>query len=444
MFPYRTLVKIVIPAILLAMAVAIEVIRFSAQISETQKGLIKRYRATLEVFRDYITDDVLEDRRSKIYEKCKMFYGGDIQFIRITNSSHEVLCAEGALQGPPAIPLNSQIFFGQNDKLAAEIDAEVSFVSLKESLRTQSIYAAFGLLGVSLSIWILLSIFGNHVARLLESLEKSMSSGSLDAMEATASIVKNDSKITEIQRLSDGILEMVKKVRESSIRAQVLNSSIVTSRAFAQVAHDMKSPVSVLNLILSGAEMSEEKRQVLKSAAGRISNILDSLSPTMKTWKSLADEARQIKLTSIIQWIVAEKRIEVGERPITIDFELGIQDHNEKRFPHDTSEMARVLSNLLNNSIEAAKPNIGLKVLISLEEDDQRWIVKISDNGVGIEQDILNRVRTGEGGNSNKEMGLGLGLSHAFIFMRQIGGMLEVHSSPTDGTAIALVIPKNS
>lgn len=102
-------------------------------------------------------------------------------------------------------------------------------------------------------------------------------------------------------------------------------------------------------------------------------------------------------------------------------------------------EISQVLLNLLTNAIDAIEER-GI-ITIETKANDAHVLLMVSDNGVGIEEDELNKIfdpffSTKELG---KGTGLGLSISHGII--QQHGGSLEVKSQRGEGTTFVVSLP---
>jgi signal transduction histidine kinase len=135
---------------------------------------------------------------------------------------------------------------------------------------------------------------------------------------------------------------------------------------------------------------------------------------------------------------------------ITTDFDNTIDKINI--IPQD---IGRVLLNLLNNAFYAvnekqkqsttkAGEDYVPKVSVSTEKKNGAVIVKVTDNGVGIPEKVLNKIYqpffttkpTGEG------TGLGLSLSYDII-TKGHGGQMKVETKEGEGTTFIIQLPKN-
>lgn len=213
----------------------------------------------------------------------------------------------------------------------------------------------------------------------------------------------------------------------------------------AQVAHDIRSPLSALNmLVVDLPQVPEERRVVIRSAVQRINDISNSLLKKSRERK-MEESKENVLLTSLIDDLVSEKRIQFRAKiGITIDTDI---DKAYGVFVKvQPTELKRALSNLINNAIEAF-PNEKGKVLIAVHKNINQVKIIISDNGKGIPASIITRL--GEKGFSygkeKSDAGSGLGVFHAKNLILGYDGQFEVKSieAPSEGhgTTIQLTLP---
>ncbi|HVN97814.1 MAG TPA: HAMP domain-containing sensor histidine kinase [Syntrophorhabdaceae bacterium] len=109
----------------------------------------------------------------------------------------------------------------------------------------------------------------------------------------------------------------------------------------------------------------------------------------------------------------------------------------------DRRKLQRVLGNILDNAIKFSRPS-GMISLKAYAEDD-RIVVHVSDNGVGIlKQDlphIFDRFFRGE--KSRSEPGSGLGLSLAKALAASLKASITVESASRQGSVFTVVLPRH-
>lgn len=103
----------------------------------------------------------------------------------------------------------------------------------------------------------------------------------------------------------------------------------------------------------------------------------------------------------------------------------------------DPSLIEQVLINLIVNAKEALKDRPDAKIVLSgLLSSKQKPLIKVADNGTGIEEEILENIFIPFF--STKKTGSGIGLSLCKQIMMLHKGNINVHSVPGEGTVFTL------
>jgi len=203
-----------------------------------------------------------------------------------------------------------------------------------------------------------------------------------------------------------------------------------------QVAHDIRSPLTALNIFASTVKgLSDEHKQVAVQAIRRIDQIASDLLQKSKAQKG---DHQLSDLNLLIKQVVSEKKLEYQNRPL-IKIEYSNPAASEPMGAIDAAEFSRVISNLMNNSIEAIGVSEG-ETKVSLRVYENESEIFISDNGPGIAPEILDRL--GERGFSHRKQGNGLGVYHAKSTIEEAGGKFSISSQLGVGTMVSLRLPK--
>ncbi len=206
-----------------------------------------------------------------------------------------------------------------------------------------------------------------------------------------------------------------------------------------QVAHDVRSPVAaILMLAKEFEELPEGKRLSLRNAANRIQDIINNLIVTFQG-RQFGDDQDLILVSVSVISVISEKREQYKESDFLLEYEFD-KNTNFSYIKANQVEFKRVISNLLNNAVEALS-HAGV-VKVKLYSDDNEVKVVISDNGSGMSEEMVKKLLETDLAISGKDSGVGLGLLHAKKFLKRSGARLEIVSVINKGTDIILVFEK--
>ncbi|MCB0348509.1 MAG: HAMP domain-containing histidine kinase [Bdellovibrionales bacterium] len=198
-------------------------------------------------------------------------------------------------------------------------------------------------------------------------------------------------------------------------------------QAFEQIAHDIKSPITALSIISEAKTLDSRAQPLLKTSVDRLKEIINSNA------NKTTDKLTEANLDPLIESILKEKM--AIRNDITINYSSSLK-YNCVLV--DPIEMKRIISNLINNSIEAMTDN---KVIeITLEQDKHNLKLQIKDHGKGIPKALLSKVfdRTFS---YDKKQGSGLGLYHAKDNITKWNGSIQITSLESKGTVVTITLP---
>ncbi len=251
-------------------------------------------------------------------------------------------------------------------------------------------------------------------------------------------------------------LKMISLKNEDEINK--LKQETVLAEQAKQVAHDIRSPLTALNLVIAVLkDIPEEQRHMIRSAINRITDIANTLLEKGKFTNINLNEKNKINnlapsetkkdnepeyLEPILSSIISEKRIQFRDKK-NIVIHSDFKDCYGAFLNIDAIELSRVISNLINNSIEAFENETG-QITLSLRVYEKQILLVITDNGKGIPSHILNQLgnKGFSFGKENSESGSGLGIYHAKKTIEAASGKFTIHSKEGEGTIINLQFPK--
>lgn len=189
--------------------------------------------------------------------------------------------------------------------------------------------------------------------------------------------------------------------------------------SYRQVAHDVRPVVAAMNVLtqkLKG-ELSEESYELSLLILNRLMSLSTGLLEATNRTKSSGANVREV-----IERIIREKAVLYGNRVRFSGNFLALDRSTEIKMP--TQDLERVLSNLIDNAIEAMNGDERPIVKIWIEKSDSGIEIKIIDFGCGMSPEQLEKVRNNDF-KSQKQGGLGVGLQSVFRIVK--ANHAEIH-----------------
>jgi two-component system nitrogen regulation sensor histidine kinase NtrY len=210
-----------------------------------------------------------------------------------------------------------------------------------------------------------------------------------------------------------------------------------------RIAHEIKNPLTPIKLSAQrlekkfGAQVQDPAFQActemiikqvdeLKNLVNEFSSFarLPQISPKLGSLNAIIEEA-------LVLYSTGHKEMEFSFYP----------DPKLPSFEFDQEQIKRVITNLLENAIDALKDAEQPKVEIVTLFDAQLGIVKtrLKDNGCGIESDMRDRIF--EPYFSTRENGTGLGLAIVKRIIEDHHGFIRAFSNQPKGTEFVIELP---
>lgn len=234
-----------------------------------------------------------------------------------------------------------------------------------------------------------------------------------------------------------------RKITEKRLQEQRLQNALELNKLAEQVAHDIRSPLSVLNLVIQRSkELPTAHSDLLKAATSRIQLIANELLDFKKKQNSKSQpHTTNGEIEQIILQIIKEKELITNEQ-IQFTFER-LPSKKDSKISTESKELSRIMSNLIDNSIEALEGVTKTKKIEIqiLNKEKNSYSIIVRDNGKGIEKSVLpllfKRGASFGKEHSNKS-GTGLGLYYCQAKISEWGGSCKIDSTVGEFTEIEL------
>lgn len=215
------------------------------------------------------------------------------------------------------------------------------------------------------------------------------------------------------------------------------------------IAHDLRSPLTTLKLQAESLGRLERGPVPIKDKLDRISRITSSAVDQIEELLTILDRNNSSP-TSWKACDVAEalhqavNRIYGAALANNISLETKIRPGKDMILNGDNLRLRQLFGNLLNNAIAAVKKQYrgeaGGAVKASITAHEDTIVIKIDDNGVGIDDDATSRIF--ERGYSTRidPEGTGLGLSICEKIVKEHGGRICLLKDET--TVFEVILPR--
>ncbi len=243
----------------------------------------------------------------------------------------------------------------------------------------------------------------------------------------------------------DGILydviENFNKMVEELDSVTILRNDFISN-----FSHEFKTPIVSIKgyaeLIKNGKNLTEEQKQeylqVIIDESRRLSNLASStlLMSKLDSQTSLT-ETSVFSVNEQLKQCVLVLDNEFKAKNLEVKIKLG-----KMRVNASVDMLQQVWINLLTNAIKYTPEN-GI-IRITSTELEKEYIVSISDNGMGMNEETLKHIfdKYYQGDNSHSTSGNGLGLSIAKRIVELSGGKIEASSTEGKGTTFSVRLPK--
>lgn len=282
-------------------------------------------------------------------------------------------------------------------------------------------------------IWMfLLLIMASIMIALVAAAQRALSAANLELERRADALSKSNARLT---------LEITERQKAQTALAQAQKMEAI-GQLTGGVAHDFNN---LLMVISSGLRLIESRDDPQKRAS-IVQSMRQAVDRGAGLTKQLLAFSRRQKLSPEV--VIVQDRISalrtLLERSLREDIALKLDfDASVSAVKLDPSQFDLAILNLSVNARDAM-PNGGV-VSISVRNQTTSAgdfaLVSVSDNGVGMPDDVAARAFDPFFTTKEVGKGTGLGLSQVYGFVLQSGGRCELESVEGAGTTITLVLP---
>ncbi len=266
-------------------------------------------------------------------------------------------------------------------------------------------------------------------------------------LEIKYSLTEKQRKIEALTKENSYQALLLEQSGQIAVQNEQLRQVNEELRQFAFItSHDLKEPLRMIGSFTQIIENqyfeklgkeSEVYFKFIKEGVGRMSALLDALLQYATIGKSEI-ELELVDIGDVVRMARANLKINIEETDaniLCIDMPI---------LPSVQSLLIQLFQNLIGNAIKFRRPSGRPIILISAEEKTDHWIFSVEDNGIGIENNDIERIFTiFQRLHKRAEYeGTGIGLAICSKIVTQLGGRIWVESVKGQGSTFRFTLPK--
>jgi len=232
----------------------------------------------------------------------------------------------------------------------------------------------------------------------------------------------------------------LQKMQEALLQSEKLAAM---GRLTSQIAHELNNPIygimNTLELLKTEIPPESKRRRILELSLSEIQRLSEMLRNMLSFSKPEEEKRRPIKINELIEGILLVMEKQMKESNIKVETSL---DPNISEIMASTNQMRQVMLNLFKNAKEAMPKGGTLTVKTVLEGD--KILIHIKDTGMGIPEEIRDKVFEAFFTTKQKVKGVGLGLSVCYGIIKDHDGEIKVDSEEGKGATFIISLPIES
>jgi PAS domain S-box-containing protein len=235
-------------------------------------------------------------------------------------------------------------------------------------------------------------------------------------------------------------LKMEEKLRETQQLLLQSEKLAAMGRLTSQIAHELNNPIygimNTLELLKTEIPTESKRRKILEMSLSETQRLSELLRNMLSSSRPEEEVRRPIDVNELLEGIVLF--IDKQMREVNIDVETRFE-REIPRVMGSTNQLRQVFLNLIRNAKEAM-PQGGILSLETVRQDE-RVVVHIKDTGIGIPEEIRNKIFEAFFTTKHEVKGVGLGLSVCYGIIRDHGGEIRVQSEEGRGSTFSVILP---
>jgi len=260
--------------------------------------------------------------------------------------------------------------------------------------------------------------------------------------------------IEELEQKRKSVEETNNALQQSLDDLKAAQTQLIQSEKMASlgeltagIAHEIQNP---LNFVNNFSEVSKELLDEMKEEieSGNYDDAKEIANDVIQNLEKINHHGK--RADGIVKGMLQHSRTSSGQKELT-DINAAMKtDYDEsigliKIIPQD---IGRVILNLITNAfyvvtekkkqfVEGYEPIVS----VSTKKENNTIIIKVTDNGNGIPQNIVDKIFQPFFTTKPTGQGTGLGLSLSYDIVKAHGGEIKLNTKENEGTEFSIILP---
>lgn len=255
--------------------------------------------------------------------------------------------------------------------------------------------------------------------------------------------------VSPVRNSSGEVINYVYVLRDVSerVRLESIAESINTMNnigfVFSGVRHEIGNPVNAVNMILGilRNKLDTLTTDAVREYLGRMAEQVGRVEYILRSLKSFnlyeTQQPQNVEIAVFLENFLPLVTDDLGKKGIVIETTV---EPGSLRMYADPRALQQVLLNILTNASDAVSGRRDPKITMSVRPSGGMIVIRIQDNGAGIDAEKLKKIFTPF--YTTKPQGTGLGLVIVKKMLANMNGTIDIESRKDEGTIVNIALPE--
>ncbi|MCH7880273.1 MAG: GHKL domain-containing protein [Proteobacteria bacterium] len=248
-----------------------------------------------------------------------------------------------------------------------------------------------------------------------------------------------------VNYMADALAEREQALEIQRSTVSFMEKMVAIDSLTGGIAHEIGNPVTCIAGLAEvlkndeDSQLSEESRQSLEAILDHIDGLvrLTRELSVFDTHKS--DEYEWLDINRVVSNTCSIFNYDKRWAGIQINMDL---DHSIPAIFASVNQLTQLISNILENAMDAERNIQQPEVIISTQlQDSENLLIRISDNGQGMDQDVMAHIFDPFFSTKPVGLGTGLGLAICWSIVKAHNGTIKATSTVSQGSEISIILP---